>query len=58
MKHFVNFLTETERQNKTKNTVRGGLIVYADDQYINQRQMTLHMREIGLEGRLNLFSDG
>ena len=37
---------------------RVDLVLYADDQFINQKQMNLTMREIGLNDRLTCVPTG
>ena len=37
MERLVGFLKEVEQLNQTKDLIRGGLVLYADDQFINQK---------------------
>lgn len=37
---------------------RPGLVVYADDQYVNQQTMKMKFADIGIQDRLRMFSDG
>ena len=41
-----------------KELIRGGLILYADDQFINQKQMALSIKDLGLTERLVCVSSG
>ena len=57
MKRLVEFLTEVENLSQ-KSDKELGLVVYADDQFINQKQMALQMKDIGLDNRLKMFANG
>ena len=37
---------------------RPGLVVYADDQYVNQQTMKMKFADIGIQDKLRMFSDG
>lgn len=58
LKHFIAFLKEVSEIGQKSVVSRKGLIVYADDQFINIKQMDMQMKDIGLQGRLKLFSNG
>ena len=58
MERLVQYLREVDKLKKTRDLIRGGLVIYADDQFINQKGMTLTMRDIGFDERLASFSTG
>ena len=58
MKRLLSFLIELEALNQANSLHEIGLVVYADDQFINQKQMALQMKDIGMENRLKMFANG
>ena len=37
---------------------RNGLVMYADDQFINQQSLEMNFKDLGLEKNLTIFSNG
>ena len=54
----MNFLDEMNEFGVLENKESNSLIIYADDQFVNQQQMKMHFKDIGIENRLVMFQNG
>ena len=53
---LIDFLNENHKLYLSSKT--SGSIVIADDQFVNQQGIRLNFEDIGLENRLEMFSNG
>ena len=47
-----------DHKSRMPETAFPGLIIYADDQFINQEMMKMNIQEIKIENEFKIFSDG
>ena len=59
LKAVVDFLNRMEENGcLADGRNESGRIVFADDQFVNQQQMKMQLKEIGLDERVDMFSNG
>ena len=55
---LLDFLQTLNQEGLLGNEANSGLVVYADDQYVNQQAMQINFQDIGAADKLVLFSNG
>ena len=57
-KNLLAFLRTLQQYGLFNDHQNPGLVVYADDQFINQNLMKMKFQELGIEDKLILFANG
>ena len=55
---FLNFLKILQEQRLLNGKNETGLILYADDQYVNRQAIKMTFEDVGLSNRLVMFQNG
>ena len=56
--NLLKFLESMKYYGLLSADAKSGIVVYADDQFVNQQAMKMNFQDIGLQDKLVLFSDG
>ena len=57
-KQFIQFLAHLQTHGLLSKINEQGLVVYADDHYVNREAMRMTFEDLGLSQKLLLFQDG
>ena len=55
---LLDFLKTLKQHNLLENATNSGLVVYADDQFVNQQSMKMNFSDINITDKLVMFSNG
>ena len=58
LEFFTEFLDEMNKHGLLTCSEHCGDVVYADDQFVNQHMMKTHFKDLGIEDRLIMFTNG
>ena len=55
---LLDFLKILKQHDLLENATNSGLVVYADDQFVNQQSMKMNFSDINITDKLVMFSNG